>query len=220
MSSIRRHLSYANVLATLALVFAMSGSALAASHYLINSTHQINPKVLRKLGRVGPRGLQGRARPGRRAGLPGQGRAARQRRRHRGDRPGRPRDRRGRRRSVGQLPESDARSRVGHARRTSPRRRSARSPPGKKAPNTSCLELPLRLSSTSAPASYCLDLPFQPSGGAVSIDSGAAGFPVAFISTDPVEVEALCFGDEAVVTTFSKAESGHQHDERFHAILY
>ena len=45
----RRRLSYANVTATLALVFAMSGGALAANHYLINSTKQISPKVLKKL---------------------------------------------------------------------------------------------------------------------------------------------------------------------------
>jgi hypothetical protein len=60
MGSIRRHLNYANVVATLALLFAMSGGALAASHYLINSTTQINPKVLKKLkGRSGqaPSGL-------------------------------------------------------------------------------------------------------------------------------------------------------------------
>jgi hypothetical protein len=56
----RRHLSYANVAATLALVLSMSGGALAASHYLINSTKQINPKVLKKLkGTAGPQGLQG-----------------------------------------------------------------------------------------------------------------------------------------------------------------
>ena len=47
--TMRRHLNYANVIATLALVFAMSGGALAANHYLINSTKQINPKVLKKL---------------------------------------------------------------------------------------------------------------------------------------------------------------------------
>jgi hypothetical protein len=59
-SGIRRHLSYANVTATLALVFAMSGGALAAKHYLINSTGQINPKVLKKLrGTTGPPGLTG-----------------------------------------------------------------------------------------------------------------------------------------------------------------
>ncbi len=56
-----RHLSYANVAATLALVLSMSGGALAAKHYLINSASQINPKVLKKLrGTTGSRGAQGR----------------------------------------------------------------------------------------------------------------------------------------------------------------
>ena len=56
----RRRLSYANITATLALVFAMSGGALAASHYLINSTKQINPKVLKKLkGNAGKAGANG-----------------------------------------------------------------------------------------------------------------------------------------------------------------
>jgi hypothetical protein len=63
MKTLRRHLSYANVVATLALVFAMTGGALAASHYLINSTKQISPKVLKKLkgnrGAAGARGLAG-----------------------------------------------------------------------------------------------------------------------------------------------------------------
>ena len=59
-SSVRRHLSYANVVATMALVFAMSGGALAASHYLINSTKEINPKVLKKLrGHNGAKGAKG-----------------------------------------------------------------------------------------------------------------------------------------------------------------
>lgn len=53
----RRTLSYANVTATIALVLAMSGGALAASHYLITSTKQISPKVLTALkGKAGPRG--------------------------------------------------------------------------------------------------------------------------------------------------------------------
>jgi hypothetical protein len=65
----RRHLNYANVVATLALVFAMSGGALAAKHYLINSTKQINPKVLKKLrGNVGKTGATG---PAGAAGLQG-----------------------------------------------------------------------------------------------------------------------------------------------------
>src|SRR5437764_1330047 len=45
---LRRHLNYANVIATLALFFAITGGALAAKHYLINSTKQINPKVMAK----------------------------------------------------------------------------------------------------------------------------------------------------------------------------
>ena len=60
MRWIRAHLTYANVVATFALVLAMSGGALAATHYLINSTKQINPKVLRQLrGHTGRAGLQG-----------------------------------------------------------------------------------------------------------------------------------------------------------------
>ncbi len=60
MSVLRRHLTYANLAATLALLFAMSGGALAANHYLINSTHQISPRVLKRLkGNRGPRGAAG-----------------------------------------------------------------------------------------------------------------------------------------------------------------
>src|SRR5664280_3253053 len=59
----RRRISYANVTATLALVLSMSGGALAAKHYLVNSTRQISPKVLRQLrgnsGRKGPVGPTG-----------------------------------------------------------------------------------------------------------------------------------------------------------------
>jgi hypothetical protein len=60
----RRRITYANVAATLALVFSMTGGALAANHYLINSTKQINPKVLKKLrGRTGATGKLGAAGP-------------------------------------------------------------------------------------------------------------------------------------------------------------
>src|SRR5262249_2057744 len=58
----RRHLSFANVAATLALVLAMSGGAYAAKRYVITSTKQIKPSVLASLhGKQGPKGLTGAA---------------------------------------------------------------------------------------------------------------------------------------------------------------
>lgn len=60
-ASMRGRLSYANIVATIALVFAMSGGALAAGHYLLTSTHQISPKVLKAL--TGKRGAQGATGP-------------------------------------------------------------------------------------------------------------------------------------------------------------
>jgi hypothetical protein len=64
LRSLSRRLNYANVAATLALFFAMTGGALAAKHYLINSTKQINPKVLKKLkGRTGRTGATGKEGP-------------------------------------------------------------------------------------------------------------------------------------------------------------
>ncbi len=63
--AIRRRIqvSPATAIATLALVFAMSGGAYAASKYLITSTKQISPKVLKSLkgnaGKAGPAGSNG-----------------------------------------------------------------------------------------------------------------------------------------------------------------
>ena len=55
----RRVLSYANVTSTLALVLVLgAGSAWAAKHYLISSTNQIKPSVLKKLH--GANGTDGR----------------------------------------------------------------------------------------------------------------------------------------------------------------
>jgi hypothetical protein len=72
-SAIRSRLTYANVVATLALVFAMSGGALAASHYLITSTKQIKPGVLASLkGKAGANGAPGAQGP---AGVNGTGTA-------------------------------------------------------------------------------------------------------------------------------------------------
>ena len=74
-SAFRRRLTYANVVASLALVFAMSGGAYAAGRYLITSTKQINPKVLRALkgasGKAGAAGPKGAAGAGGPAGQPG-----------------------------------------------------------------------------------------------------------------------------------------------------
>jgi hypothetical protein len=71
----RRRITYANVTATLALVFSMTGGALAANHYLIDSTKQIDPNVLKKLhghsGRSGAKGATGQAGPAGPAGPAG-----------------------------------------------------------------------------------------------------------------------------------------------------
>jgi hypothetical protein len=62
MRFVRRHVTYANAAATLALLLAMGGGALAATHYLITSTSQIAPTVLGQLrGTRGPQGVPGRA---------------------------------------------------------------------------------------------------------------------------------------------------------------
>lgn len=83
-SKIRRRFTYANVAATFALVFAMTGGAFAAGHYLITSPKQISPKVLKALkgasgapgapgaaGAAGPAGPQGPGGPQGPKGEPG-----------------------------------------------------------------------------------------------------------------------------------------------------
>ena len=61
--ALRRRPRYSAVVATLALLFAMSGGALAANHYLISSIHQISPSVVKQLkgrrGKTGPQGPTG-----------------------------------------------------------------------------------------------------------------------------------------------------------------
>src|SRR5579862_4160721 len=60
LSAIRSRITYVNVVATLVLVFAMTGGALAAKKYLITSTKQISPSVLKSLqGKSGPAGAGG-----------------------------------------------------------------------------------------------------------------------------------------------------------------
>ncbi len=59
-SPIRKRFTYANVVATFALMFAMTGGAYAASKFLITSTKQIKPSVLASLkGKAGPAGANG-----------------------------------------------------------------------------------------------------------------------------------------------------------------
>ena len=64
-SGIRKRVTYTNVAMTVALVFAMSGGAYAAKKYVISSTKQISPSVLKQLkgaaGKQGPAGPQGPA---------------------------------------------------------------------------------------------------------------------------------------------------------------
>jgi hypothetical protein len=58
----RMHVSPATVIASLALVFAITGGAYAASKVLITSTKQISPKVLKALrGNAGVNGVNGAA---------------------------------------------------------------------------------------------------------------------------------------------------------------
>jgi hypothetical protein len=78
MQAIRRHVNATTVIAALALVFAMSGGAYAAKKFLITSTGQISPKVLKSLkgasgakGANGAAGAQGPAGPTGPAGTPG-----------------------------------------------------------------------------------------------------------------------------------------------------
>lgn len=68
----RRKPSLSMVIASLALFFALGGSAIAAQHYLITSTSQIKPSVIDKLkGKDGAPGKQGPAGPGGPVGLVG-----------------------------------------------------------------------------------------------------------------------------------------------------
>jgi hypothetical protein len=74
LSYIRRHASFANLIAVLALVFAMTGGAYAAKKYLITSTSQIKPSVLKQLqGKTGSRGPAGPQGPPGAAGAGSQG---------------------------------------------------------------------------------------------------------------------------------------------------
>jgi hypothetical protein len=71
-SRIRKRFSYTNLALTFALVFAMTGGAYAAGKYVITSTKQISPKVLKSLqGKAGTTGQAGTAGPAGPAGATG-----------------------------------------------------------------------------------------------------------------------------------------------------
>jgi hypothetical protein len=74
---LRTQITPSTLIATLALVFAMTGGAYAAKHYLITSTKQISPKVLKALkganGKTGANGANGAQGPAGAAGAGGVG---------------------------------------------------------------------------------------------------------------------------------------------------
>ncbi|MFZ2050546.1 MAG: hypothetical protein WAU69_06390 [Solirubrobacteraceae bacterium] len=64
LSFVRRRLTFANGMVVVMALLVMSGGAYAASKYLITSTKQISPTVLKKLrGAAGPRGAAGATGP-------------------------------------------------------------------------------------------------------------------------------------------------------------
>jgi hypothetical protein len=71
-SRIFKRISYTNIALTVAIFFAMAGGALAAKRYVIISTSQISPRVLKALeGKPGGPGATGAAGPAGAKGEPG-----------------------------------------------------------------------------------------------------------------------------------------------------
>jgi hypothetical protein len=204
--------SPAMVVAIIALVFAMAGTGIAASHYVITSTSQIKPSVLKKLSRkagpVGAAGPKGPAGPPGSIGPPG---------------PTGP---------VGPSTGAAGGDLTGsYPNPTIKEGAITRSDFGGSAICAISVTTPTALKHTSCKLEFgqaaagiiCLRLPFTPSGGSVTLDAADPGFPVAFLSVDHSEItnlgcEITLSSPNVVITTFD--EEGKSVEEAFHAILF
>lgn len=59
MKALRKRLTYTNVMISIAVFFALGGTAWAAKHYVISSINQIAPSVQKQLKKAGPTGPAG-----------------------------------------------------------------------------------------------------------------------------------------------------------------
>jgi hypothetical protein len=210
-----RRPSASMMVAIVALVFAMTGTGIAASHYMITSTSQIKPSVLKKLkGHAGPVGKQGLSGA---VGLTGpQG-------------------------PIGPIgPIGPAGPSTGPAggdlagsypNPTIKAHAITHSDFGGSGICAISVAAPTVLTTTSCEVEFgqaakgiiCLKLPFTPSGGSVTPDASDPGFPLAYLSVSPAEIANTGCGMDlaspnAVVTTFD--ETGAPAEEGFLAIFF
>jgi len=70
----------------------------------------------------------------------------------------------------------------------------------------------------------CLKVPFTPSGGSVTLDAADPGYPVGYLTIDPVEItklgcEVTLKSPNVAITTFNEA-AGKLAEEGLHAIIF